>query len=147
MPSRNGPRVLAVRALVPVADAGADYHRQPAGHWITDTKIANPMSGWPEYRASRTSWGIGALGTFVVEVEASDGTPSSPDPNGSSTPCVPTPCPHRARYTVKVTDVWDSAGSSACPGVAAGPPSRSACTARRSRSQMALPIRSRSVDA
>lgn len=67
------PKVVAVRVLVPDADAGADYHRQPAGHWITDTKIANPMSGWPEYRASRTSWGIGALGSFVVEVESSDG--------------------------------------------------------------------------
>jgi L-rhamnonate dehydratase len=65
--------VVAVRVLVPDADAGADYHRQPTGHWITDTKIANPMSGWPEYRASRTSWGIGAMGTFVVEVETSDG--------------------------------------------------------------------------
>jgi L-rhamnonate dehydratase len=67
------PTVVAVRALVPDAQAGADYHRQPHGHWITDTKIANPMSGWPEYRASRTSWGIGALGSFIVEVETSDG--------------------------------------------------------------------------
>jgi len=73
VPTTNDPRVVAVRVLVPDADAGADYHRQPTGHWITDTKIANPMSGWPEYRASRTSWGIGAMGTFVVEVETSDG--------------------------------------------------------------------------
>jgi L-rhamnonate dehydratase len=69
----GGPRVVAVRALTTGAEAGADYHRQPSGHWITDTKIANPMSPWPEYRASRASWGIGALGTFVVEVETSDG--------------------------------------------------------------------------
>lgn len=62
-----------MRVLVPDSNAGADYHRQATGHWITDTKIANPMSGWPEYRASRTSWGIGALGSFVVEVETSDG--------------------------------------------------------------------------
>lgn len=69
----GAPTVVAVRALVPDADAGADYHKQATGHWITDSKIANPMSGWPEYRASRTSWGIGALGSFVVEVETSDG--------------------------------------------------------------------------
>lgn len=69
----SGPTVVAVRALVPDASGGADYHDQITGHWITDSKIANPMSGWPEYRASRTSWGIGALGSFVVEVETSDG--------------------------------------------------------------------------
>ncbi|HWL44421.1 MAG TPA: L-rhamnonate dehydratase [Ilumatobacter sp.] len=67
------PTVVAVRALVPDSTAGADYHRQSTGHWITDSKIANPMSAWEEYRASRTSWGLGALGTFVVEVETSDG--------------------------------------------------------------------------
>jgi L-rhamnonate dehydratase len=67
------PTVVAVRVLVPDADAGADYHRQPTGHWISDSKIANPMSLWPEYRATRASWGIGAMGTFVVEVETSDG--------------------------------------------------------------------------
>lgn len=69
----GSPSVVAVRALVPDSTAGADYHNQDHGHWITDSKIANPMSGWGQYRASRTSWGLGALGTFVVEVETSDG--------------------------------------------------------------------------
>jgi L-rhamnonate dehydratase len=32
------------------------------------------MSVYPEYRASRLSWGINALGTVVVEVELDDGT-------------------------------------------------------------------------
>ncbi len=32
------------------------------------------MSGWEKYRASRTSWGINVLGSFCVEIEASDGT-------------------------------------------------------------------------
>ncbi len=38
------------------------------GHWIVDTPIANPMSVYPKYKASRKSWGIDALGTMVVEV-------------------------------------------------------------------------------
>ncbi len=31
------------------------------------------MSGWEKYRASRTSWGINVLGSFCVEIEASNG--------------------------------------------------------------------------
>ena len=34
-----------------------------------DSLIANPVSGHPAYRESRTSWGIGVLGSIVVEVE------------------------------------------------------------------------------
>ena len=51
---------------------GADCHRQASGHWIVDTPISNPMSMYEEYRASRTSWGIGALGSVIVEVELND---------------------------------------------------------------------------
>lgn len=68
----GNPRVTAVRALVPASQGGADYHAQSGDHWITG-KIATPMSRWPEYRATRSSWGIGALGSFVVEIETSDG--------------------------------------------------------------------------
>jgi L-rhamnonate dehydratase len=32
------------------------------------------MSRWEKYRASRTSWGINVLGSFCVEIEATDGT-------------------------------------------------------------------------
>ncbi|KAL9615345.1 MAG: hypothetical protein Q9167_000173 [Letrouitia subvulpina] len=32
------------------------------------------MSGWENYRHSRASWGINVLGSFCVEIEASDGT-------------------------------------------------------------------------
>lgn len=53
------------------AGGGADCHRQAAGHWIVDT-IANPMSVYADYRANRTSWGIGALGSVIVEVELDD---------------------------------------------------------------------------
>lgn len=46
---------------------------QASGHWIVDTPIANPMSGYGEYKASRRAWGINALGTIVVEVETRSG--------------------------------------------------------------------------
>ncbi|MEJ7619167.1 MAG: hypothetical protein WKF30_19820 [Pyrinomonadaceae bacterium] len=54
--------------------SGADYHNQGGGHWIVDTLIANPMSVYEKYKRSRTSWGINALGTVVVEAELDDGT-------------------------------------------------------------------------
>jgi L-rhamnonate dehydratase len=69
---RRVPRVASVRAFV-ASGAGADYHDQPQGHWI-DGQIATPMSLYPEYRASRSSFGLNVLGTLVVEAEAEDGT-------------------------------------------------------------------------
>jgi L-rhamnonate dehydratase len=53
---------------------GADYHNQHQPHWINELPVANPMSIYEEYKAKRTSWGINALGTVVVEVELTDGT-------------------------------------------------------------------------
>mmetsp|Transcript_50927 Transcript_50927/g.55147 ORF Transcript_50927/g.55147 Transcript_50927/m.55147 type:complete len:209 (+) Transcript_50927:150-776(+) len=52
---------------------GADCHKQQEGHWIVDSDIANPMSVYEQYRKSRTSWGIDAMGSVVVEVELSNG--------------------------------------------------------------------------
>src|SRR5919109_4948770 len=66
------PVVAAVRASV-VRGGGADYHDQATSHWI-DGRIATPMSVYPEYRESRSSFGLNVLGTVVVEVEAQDGT-------------------------------------------------------------------------
>jgi len=66
------PRIKQVRASV-VRGGGADYHDQSDGHWIDD-HIATPMAKYPEYRASRRSFGINVLGTLVVEIEAEDGT-------------------------------------------------------------------------
>jgi L-rhamnonate dehydratase len=51
---------------------GADYHDVGSGHWIDD-HIATPMARYPEYRASRQSFGLNVLGTLVVEAEASNG--------------------------------------------------------------------------
>lgn len=66
------PRIKHVRAYT-VRGGGADYHDQGDGHWIDD-HIATPMARYPEYRASRRSFGINVLGTLVVELEADDGT-------------------------------------------------------------------------
>lgn len=51
---------------------GADYHDQSSGHWIDD-HISTPMAKYPEYRASRQSFGLNVLGTLVVEIEAESG--------------------------------------------------------------------------
>lgn len=74
-------RIVEVRAYVPEKGTeGGDYHARGAnkasggkGHWLVDTLIANPMSGYPGYRESRTSWGIDALGGLVVEIETAGG--------------------------------------------------------------------------
>ncbi|XP_046379310.2 L-rhamnonate dehydratase-like [Haliotis rufescens] len=77
--AREFPRVKAVRAytMAPsMKDQGSDCHDVVDDHWINGglAPIANPMSGYLQYRAFRKSWGINALGTLVVEVEADDGT-------------------------------------------------------------------------
>ncbi len=55
-----------------VKQGGGDYHAQAADHWIVG-EIATPMSRYPAYRASRTSWGLDVLGTVVVELETRGG--------------------------------------------------------------------------
>src|SRR3954463_7994523 len=68
-------KIVDLRAKVQAgADQGADYHAKPDGHWINSSVIATPMSRYPEYRQTRSSFGIDVLGTVLVEVEASDGT-------------------------------------------------------------------------
>jgi L-rhamnonate dehydratase len=64
-------KIRQLRAYV-YRGGGGDYHDQKAGHWIDD-HIATPMAKYPEYRASRQSFGINVLGTVVVEVEAENG--------------------------------------------------------------------------
>ncbi|KAM0748396.1 racemase [Meredithblackwellia eburnea MCA 4105] len=69
------PKIVKVETFIPgTAGDGGDYHRQKVNHWIIDTPISNPMSGYEQYRKSRTSWGIGVLGSLVVIVTAEDGT-------------------------------------------------------------------------
>ena len=79
-PSEDAVLIKHVRAFVFGDDkqekesgGGADCHKQSEGHWIVDSDIANPMSVYEQYRKSRTSWGIDAMGSVVVEVELSNG--------------------------------------------------------------------------
>lgn len=76
--SRVFPRIKALRAFIPdePSSQGADCHDVTDEHWINGfpTPIANPMSAYPMYAATRKSWGINALGTVIAEVEAEDGT-------------------------------------------------------------------------
>lgn len=64
-------KIKAIRAYV-VEGGGADYHDQTEEHWIVN-QISTPMSIYPEYKKTRTSFGINALKTLVVEVEADNG--------------------------------------------------------------------------
>ena len=53
-------------SIVKTQSAGADYTDHAEGHWINDTIIANPMSIYPSYQDSRTSWGMNAIkGIFI----------------------------------------------------------------------------------
>ena len=79
--SRSFPRIKQVRAYSTHAqknnEQGADCHDVALDHWINGinpSPIANPMSVHPKYAGARTSWGINALGSCIVEVEADDGT-------------------------------------------------------------------------
>lgn len=69
---QSRPTVTSVRALVPTA-ADSNTFAAPK-HWIFNSKIASPMSKWPEYRFERKSFGLERLGSFAVEVECSDGS-------------------------------------------------------------------------
>ncbi|KAI9660146.1 MAG: hypothetical protein M1821_001498 [Bathelium mastoideum] len=69
------PKIKAVRTfLIHGVGSGGDYHNVLTGHWLIDSKISTPMSQYEQYRKSRTSWGINVLGSFCVEIEATDGT-------------------------------------------------------------------------
>ena len=69
--SMAGIKIRTVRAYF-VQGGGADYHDQGNDHWIDD-HVATPMAKFPEYRASRQSFGLNVLGTLVVEIEAENG--------------------------------------------------------------------------
>jgi L-alanine-DL-glutamate epimerase-like enolase superfamily enzyme len=69
------PAIRAVKTFViEGVGSGGDYHNVEGGHWLIDNKISTPMSKWEKYRKSRTSFGINVLGSFCVEIEATDGT-------------------------------------------------------------------------
>jgi hypothetical protein len=49
-------------------------HRSQSTYRLIDSDISTPASKWEQYKKSRTSWGINVLGSFLVEIEATDGT-------------------------------------------------------------------------
>ncbi len=66
--------IVDIRAYAfSVPGAGGDYHDREQGHWLIDSLIATPMSGYAEYKRSRKSWGIAVLGSILVEVETRSG--------------------------------------------------------------------------
>ncbi|HVW92415.1 MAG TPA: L-rhamnonate dehydratase [Devosia sp.] len=69
-------RIAAVRVFTVRSTArGGDYFSQgEREHWLVDSLISNPMSGYEAFKARRSSWGISVLGSLVVEIEAEDGT-------------------------------------------------------------------------
>ncbi len=68
-------KIIDVRAyVIEQSGSGGDYHDQEDGHWIIDSTIATPMSTYPKFKKSRTSFGINVMKSIVVEIEASDGT-------------------------------------------------------------------------
>ncbi|HWA20460.1 MAG TPA: L-rhamnonate dehydratase [Devosia sp.] len=64
---------VRVFTLAPSAKAGTYFKPGSSGHWLVDTLISNPMSGHAPYREKRSSWGIGVLGSLMVEIETENG--------------------------------------------------------------------------
>ncbi|KAK8869491.1 hypothetical protein IAR55_000056 [Kwoniella newhampshirensis] len=72
---KQWPTITKLETFVPSAHgSGGDYHRQDGDHWIVQGNISCPMHQYPEYKVSRTSWGIGVLGSIFVKLTASDGS-------------------------------------------------------------------------
>ncbi|KAF7517012.1 hypothetical protein G7054_g13948 [Neopestalotiopsis clavispora] len=72
---RDFPTIKAIRSyVIGGVGSGGDYHNVKGGHWLIDSDISTPCSIWDQYKKSRTSWGINVLGSFLVEIEATDGT-------------------------------------------------------------------------
>ena len=65
---------VRVFTLAPSAKAGTYFKPGDSNHWLVGSLISNPMSGYEKYRAKRSSWGIGVLGSLVVEIETEDGS-------------------------------------------------------------------------
>ncbi|CAF3737851.1 unnamed protein product [Rotaria sordida] len=82
-PDENAIKIKDVRSYIIKSeenkkwqDDSAYYHKQVEGHWIDGTDqwpIANPMSLYQKYKSRRNSWGIGALGSVIVEIELTNG--------------------------------------------------------------------------
>jgi len=89
IPTPGQPAIKEVRAFVSRSDAygASDVHDTADTHWIqglpgpdgnwdhvtTHPPITNPMSRYPKYSGSRSSWGVANVPTVIVEVEDEEG--------------------------------------------------------------------------
>lgn len=64
---------MRVYVVEPSSEAGTYFQQGKSEHWLVDNLIANPMSGHAPYRSRRSSWGINALDSIVVELETESG--------------------------------------------------------------------------
>ena len=89
IPTQGQPKIKEVRALVSRSSqyGSSDLHDTPDTHWImgfpdddggwdhetTHPPITNPMSRFPRYARSRSSWGVAKLPSVIVEIEDEQG--------------------------------------------------------------------------
>ncbi len=89
VPTPGLPKIKEVRAYVSRStDYGAsDVHDTPDTHWImgltdssgnwdyetTHPPITNPMSRYPKYSGSRSTWGVAKVPSVIVEIEDEQG--------------------------------------------------------------------------
>lgn len=106
-------RISDVRVYtVSRATKGGDYFNQGGGeHWLVDSLISNPMSGYAEFKDKRSSWGIGVLGSILVELETEAGMVGLATGSGG-TPAAWLIKHHFARFLVgqdarNINRIWD----------------------------------------
>lgn len=89
VPPAGQPTIKEVRAYVSRSDeyGASDVHDTADTHWImglpdpqgnwdhnrTHPPITNPMSRYPKYSGSRSSWGVARVPTVIVEIEDTEG--------------------------------------------------------------------------
>lgn len=110
---------VRVFTLAPSSKAGTYFDQGASSHWLVDSLISNPMSGYPKYREKRSSWGIGVLGALVVEIETEDGTVGVATGSGGA-PAAWMVKHHFARFLVgedarNVNMIWDQLYRSSLP--------------------------------
>ncbi|MCP4384764.1 MAG: L-rhamnonate dehydratase [Hyphomicrobiales bacterium] len=104
-------RSVSVSTVRREAKGGTYFNQGTQKHWLVDSLISNPMSGYEDYRARRTSWGIGVLESIVVEIETEDGMTGIATGSGG-TPAAWLIHHHFARFLIgqdarNLNRIWD----------------------------------------
>lgn len=104
-------REVRVFTVSKTAKGGDYFQKSGETHWLVDTLISNPMSGYPKYRERRNSWGIDVLGSLVVEIETADGVVGVATGSGGA-PAAWLIRNHFARFLVgedarNINRIWD----------------------------------------